>query len=153
MEHNRPLFHWLKVPHNPYGGDPLHRAVAKAVLAWCAVPVAVEQRGDGGDENTANHRDVEGPQQAHTRPTVRPGHTDRLRQDALRCIAASIQIEQHLWPRNGLTVLGMWPCITAPCSCVAAFVIWICCWCRLRVGMLQLMLNWFSVEGYLCDTY
>ena len=40
MVHNRPLFHWLKVPHNPYGGDPLsfhlplHRAVLQMAMHY-----------------------------------------------------------------------------------------------------------------------
>jgi len=208
MVHHEPLHRWLRVPHNPYGGDPLsfhlplHRAVAKAVLAMCAVPISIEQRTHDDDwwripiidslslcseeknENDALFAILQHAvhpsncivawnmpnEHTHARQCALATHIacakvrHSLSDHPLRCIAASIQIERHLWPRNGFTVLQMAMHYGTLQLCrsfrdLDMLLVQLACGSGIGVGVgvgacdgiLQLMLNRFSVEGYLCD--
>ena len=184
-----PMQNWLRVPHSPYYGDalsfhiPLHRAVAKCVLAMCAVPVSLHRRQsdinwwhipvlDCSDsleshlmssinaencrvtwQNYSNETYIRQTQVAVKIATAKVLHS--LADHPLRCIAASMQIERHIWPRNGITVLQMAIHYGTLQLCRAfrdldmTLVQYIAA--KDPSIILSLILNRFSMEGYLCD--
>ncbi len=180
---------WLRVPHSPYGGSPLsfhiplHRAIARCILAICSVPIPNIERKTNPDwwrvpilddmetlemtlsdsinpencivtwQNPSEDRQARKIRVSTRIAMAKVRHS--LADHPLRCIAASQQIERYIWPRNGKIVEQM---------AVHYGTLQLCRTFRdLDLLLLQyiaadspefvlnIMLNRFSMDGYLCD--